>query len=543
MASSRRKQDEKHLKILRDLGSQAANRTCFDCHQRGTTYINMTVGSFVCTSCSGILRGLNPPHRVKSISMASFTPEEIEQIKSKGNQYCQAVWLGLYDAKANPFPDTKDEHKIRDFMILKYEKKSQSLDTSEEDAPPTARHMHAYTLAEATCTRKYAIQNTVQIACNVGISSQYYSFLVVLHVITYILPSQNAASSASAGGKNSTTKSSALFCLLADLDGGQTGNSSVNANDPFASPTSAQAPASISQPSFANFENANIFTNTAGSTTSNKSTPSGPPPFSNNPLTPMTPGSSSALPTSSSSASSATTALSNNPTQDRYAALKDLDEEFKTQKESETASGGGGSWPVPNGNHQNSSSVFGTSSSSMNGGGTMFGSPGSSSGSVFGTGLVNGSGGAGGGAGGVFGTPPTNNGTSWANFSGANPFSAAAGNSSSGGGGGWMNGGGSFGTAPQTQQGFGSVVQPSLFGTTPDPNFNQFSPSGPMNGTAAAAAAATTNNGAWASFSQQPPQQPQPNPKMQWMTSNGTANPFMAAPQLPSNGTSYNPFL
>lgn len=179
----------------------------------------------------------------------------------------------------------------------------------------------------------------------------------------------------------------------------------------------------------------------------------------------------------------------------------------------------------------------------MNGGGTMFGSPGSSSGSVFGTGLVNGSGGAGGGAGGVFGTPPTNNGTSWANFSGANPFSAAAGNSSSGGGGGWMNGGGSFGTAPQTQQGFGSVVQPSLFGTTPDPNFNQFSPSGPMNGTAAAAAAATTNNGAWASFSQQPPQQPQPNPKMQWMTSNGTANPFMAAPQLPSNGTSYNPFL
>lgn len=77
----------------------------------------------------------------------------------------------------------------------------------------------------------------------------------------------------------------------------------------------------------------------AGSTTSNKSTPSGPPPFSNNPLTPMTPGSSSALPTSSSSASSATTALSNNPTQDRYAALKDLDEEFKTQKESETTSG------------------------------------------------------------------------------------------------------------------------------------------------------------------------------------------------------------
>jgi len=33
-------------------------------------------------------RGLNPPHRVKSISMASFTADEIEFIKSRGN----VVW-------------------------------------------------------------------------------------------------------------------------------------------------------------------------------------------------------------------------------------------------------------------------------------------------------------------------------------------------------------------------------------------------------------------------------------------------------------------
>ena len=33
-----------------------------------------------------VRRGLNPPHRVKSISMASFTQEEIDLIKSRGNQ-------------------------------------------------------------------------------------------------------------------------------------------------------------------------------------------------------------------------------------------------------------------------------------------------------------------------------------------------------------------------------------------------------------------------------------------------------------------------
>lgn len=35
-------------------------------------------------------RGLTPPHRVKSISMASFTPEEIEFLKSRGNEVIES---------------------------------------------------------------------------------------------------------------------------------------------------------------------------------------------------------------------------------------------------------------------------------------------------------------------------------------------------------------------------------------------------------------------------------------------------------------------
>ena len=31
------------------------NKKCFDCDQRGPTYVNITVGSFVCTKCSGML--------------------------------------------------------------------------------------------------------------------------------------------------------------------------------------------------------------------------------------------------------------------------------------------------------------------------------------------------------------------------------------------------------------------------------------------------------------------------------------------------------
>lgn len=55
MASARKKLDEKNLKILRELVSLPENKHCFDCHQRGPTYVNVTIGSFVCTSCSGLL--------------------------------------------------------------------------------------------------------------------------------------------------------------------------------------------------------------------------------------------------------------------------------------------------------------------------------------------------------------------------------------------------------------------------------------------------------------------------------------------------------
>uniref|UniRef100_A0A1B6CHX6 Arf-GAP domain-containing protein n=1 Tax=Clastoptera arizonana TaxID=38151 RepID=A0A1B6CHX6_9HEMI len=124
MASVKKKLDEYHLKVLRQLVTLPANKQCFDCNQRGPTYVNVTIGSFVCTTCSGMLRGLTPPHRVKSISMATFTPEEIDFIKARGNEYCHRIWLGLCD---NQLP-TKDEQQIKDFMIAKYERKRYYVD-------------------------------------------------------------------------------------------------------------------------------------------------------------------------------------------------------------------------------------------------------------------------------------------------------------------------------------------------------------------------------------------------------------------------------
>uniref|UniRef100_A0A1B0AJR0 Arf-GAP domain-containing protein n=1 Tax=Glossina pallidipes TaxID=7398 RepID=A0A1B0AJR0_GLOPL len=56
MAVVRKKQDDKYLEALRELITLGGgNRQCFDCGQKGPTYVNMTIGSFVCTRCSGVL--------------------------------------------------------------------------------------------------------------------------------------------------------------------------------------------------------------------------------------------------------------------------------------------------------------------------------------------------------------------------------------------------------------------------------------------------------------------------------------------------------
>ncbi|KAK2709224.1 hypothetical protein QYM36_013027 [Artemia franciscana] len=148
--ASKKKVDDKHLEALRSLASLAPNKNCFDCGQKGTTYINMTIGSFVCVSCSGKLRGLNPPHRVKSISMAKFTEEEIGFLKARGNEFCQRVWMG----KSNQTDSLEEGDKTQNMerhLIMKYENKKWYVDLprsleSETCLPPTPNVLGSATL-------------------------------------------------------------------------------------------------------------------------------------------------------------------------------------------------------------------------------------------------------------------------------------------------------------------------------------------------------------------------------------------------------------
>lgn len=62
--------------------------------------------------------------------MATFTQEEIDFIKERGNEYCRRIWLGLMNQNSSQNLDIKDEQKMKDLMSAKYELKRYYLDPS-----------------------------------------------------------------------------------------------------------------------------------------------------------------------------------------------------------------------------------------------------------------------------------------------------------------------------------------------------------------------------------------------------------------------------
>ncbi|GMR32397.1 hypothetical protein PMAYCL1PPCAC_02592, partial [Pristionchus mayeri] len=120
-STSKKRLDEKNGKIVKELSQLPDNRNCVECGMRGPTYVDVTTTSFCCSTCAGVLRGINPPHRIKSISMATFTCEEVESLKNGGNELNRRTWMGLHSGQQTVNFTSKDERT--NFITQKYEKR------------------------------------------------------------------------------------------------------------------------------------------------------------------------------------------------------------------------------------------------------------------------------------------------------------------------------------------------------------------------------------------------------------------------------------
>ncbi|XP_042534888.1 arf-GAP domain and FG repeat-containing protein 1 isoform X9 [Dipodomys merriami] len=314
-ASAKRKQEEKHLKMLRDMTGLPHNRKCFDCDQRGPTYVNMTVGSFVCTSCSGSLRGLNPPHRVKSISMTTFTQQEIEFLQKHGNEVCKQIWLGLFDDRSSAIPDFRDPQKVKEFLQEKYEKKRWYV-------PPEQAKVVASVHASISGSSASSTSSTPEVK---PLKSLLGDSAPALH-LNKGTPSQSPVVGCSQGQQQERKQ----FDLLSDLG-----------SDIFAAP----APQSTATANFANFAHFNSHAGgNAGSVNANFAH------FDNFPKS-----SSADFGTFSTSQShqtaSAVSKVSTNKaglqTADKYAALANLDNIFSAGQGGDQGSGFGATGKAP----------------------------------------------------------------------------------------------------------------------------------------------------------------------------------------------------
>ncbi|KAK3198246.1 hypothetical protein Dsin_021661 [Dipteronia sinensis] len=150
-----RKEEERNEKIIRGLMKLPPNRRCINCNSLGPQYVCTNFWTFVCMTCSGIHREFT--HRVKSVSMAKFTSQEVEALQNGGNQRAREIYLKDWDLQRQRLPDSSNAEKVRQFIKNVYvdrkyaggkdsekpPKDMQSL-RSHEDVTRRASSYHSY---------------------------------------------------------------------------------------------------------------------------------------------------------------------------------------------------------------------------------------------------------------------------------------------------------------------------------------------------------------------------------------------------------------
>ncbi|XP_077209987.1 NSP (nuclear shuttle protein)-interacting GTPase isoform X2 [Tasmannia lanceolata] len=112
--ANRMKEDEKNEKIIRGLLKLPPNRKCINCNSLGPQYVCTNFWTFVCTTCSGIHREFT--HRVKSVSMAKFTSQEVSALQGGGNERAKEIYFKEWDSQRHSVPDSSNVERLRDFI-------------------------------------------------------------------------------------------------------------------------------------------------------------------------------------------------------------------------------------------------------------------------------------------------------------------------------------------------------------------------------------------------------------------------------------------
>ncbi|KAJ6844983.1 putative ADP-ribosylation factor GTPase-activating protein AGD14 [Iris pallida] len=131
----RMKEDEKNEKIIRGLLKLPQNKRCINCNNLGPQYVCTNFWTFICTNCSGIHREFC--HRVKSISMAKFTSQEVSALQEGGNERAKDIYFKDWDPQRHSVVDSSNIDRLRDLIKHVYVDRRYSGERSTDRPPRT----------------------------------------------------------------------------------------------------------------------------------------------------------------------------------------------------------------------------------------------------------------------------------------------------------------------------------------------------------------------------------------------------------------------
>ena len=135
--------NEDYSKKIELFKKKGNNTKCFECNQKGTTYVCIPFGTFVCSECSGALSSLN--YKVKGLGVASFNKNEYEFIIKNGNDRAKLKWLANFNPNKDKYPDSKNYDSLRKFIINKYQFKKYCKQDDDNDSFNDKNNNNSYT--------------------------------------------------------------------------------------------------------------------------------------------------------------------------------------------------------------------------------------------------------------------------------------------------------------------------------------------------------------------------------------------------------------
>ncbi|EJU01668.1 ArfGap-domain-containing protein [Dacryopinax primogenitus] len=119
-------QAERNQRVVIELAQQPGNDVCADCKARLPRWASWNLGIFLCVQCASVHRKIGTHiTKVKSLTLDSWTREQVDSMKNMGNIKSNAYYNP--DERRNPPPtnmeDTERDSELEKFIRAKYEYK------------------------------------------------------------------------------------------------------------------------------------------------------------------------------------------------------------------------------------------------------------------------------------------------------------------------------------------------------------------------------------------------------------------------------------